>query len=116
MASIDWAYLFNGFHGRIDRQTFWIGMIVLTAIELIFHFVAEQIQGERLSAIVDLAFLDGDNQSNPSTMWTQIVAGRACARPNRYRSIWNTIAIRPTMKADATASSHENHIRFSKLP
>ena len=32
MASIDWAYLFNGFHGRIGRQTFWIGMIVLTAI------------------------------------------------------------------------------------
>ena len=31
-------------------------MIVLTVIELIFHFVAEQIQGERLSAIVDLAF------------------------------------------------------------
>ena len=56
MASIDWAYLFNGFHGRIGRQTFWIGMIVLTAIELVFHFVAEQIQGDRLSAIVDLAF------------------------------------------------------------
>ena len=31
-------------------------MIVLTAIELVFHFVAEQIQGDRLSAIVDLAF------------------------------------------------------------
>ena len=56
MASINWAYLFNGFHGRIGRQTFWIGMIVLTAVELIVHFVAEQIQGERLSAIVDLAF------------------------------------------------------------
>ena len=56
MASIDWAYLFNGFHGRIGRQTFWIGMIVLTAIELVFHFVAEQIQGDRLSAIVDLLF------------------------------------------------------------
>ena len=56
MASIDWAYLFNGFHGRIGRQTFWIGMIVLTVVELAFHFVAEQIQGDRLSAIVDLAF------------------------------------------------------------
>ena len=31
-------------------------MIVLTAIELIFHYLAEQVQGERLSAIVDLAF------------------------------------------------------------
>jgi uncharacterized membrane protein YhaH (DUF805 family) len=56
VGSIDWAYLFNGFHGRIGRQTFWIGMIVLTAVELAFHFVAEQIQGERLSAIIDLAF------------------------------------------------------------
>jgi uncharacterized membrane protein YhaH (DUF805 family) len=56
VGSIDWAYLFNGFHGRIGRQRFWVGMIVLTAVELLFHFVAEQIQGERLSAIVDLAF------------------------------------------------------------
>ncbi len=56
MGSIDWAYLYNGFHGRIGRQTFWIGVIVLGAIELVFHFVAEQIQGERLSAIIDLAF------------------------------------------------------------
>ena len=29
---------------------------MLTAVELAFHFVAEQIQGERLSAIIDLAF------------------------------------------------------------
>jgi len=28
----------------------------------------------------------------------------------------DTIAIRPTMKADAAASSHQNHIRFGKLP
>ena len=56
MGSIDWVYLYNGFHGRIGRQTFWIGVIVLAAIELVLHFVAEQIQGERLSAIVDLAF------------------------------------------------------------
>ena len=56
MGSIDWVYLYNAFHGRIGRQTFWIGVIVLAAVELVFHFVAEQIQGERLSAIVDLAF------------------------------------------------------------
>jgi uncharacterized membrane protein YhaH (DUF805 family) len=56
VGSIDWVYLYNGFHGRIGRQTFWIGVIVLAAIELVLHFVAEQIQGERLSAIVDLAF------------------------------------------------------------
>jgi uncharacterized membrane protein YhaH (DUF805 family) len=56
VGSIDWAYLYNGFHGRIGRQTFWIGGIILLVAELIFYFIAEQIQGERLSAIVDLAF------------------------------------------------------------
>jgi uncharacterized membrane protein YhaH (DUF805 family) len=53
---MDWAYLFNGFHGRIGRQTFWIAMGVLAAAELVGHFIADEIQGERLSAIVDLAF------------------------------------------------------------
>src|SRR5271154_3302987 len=53
---MNWAYLLNGFHGRIGRQTFWIAMIVLTVVELVCHFAADQIQGERLSAIVDLAF------------------------------------------------------------
>jgi uncharacterized membrane protein YhaH (DUF805 family) len=53
---MNWAYLLNGFHGRIGRQTFWIAMIVLTVVELIFHLIAEEIQGDRLSAIVDLAF------------------------------------------------------------
>jgi uncharacterized membrane protein YhaH (DUF805 family) len=53
---MDWAYLFNGFHGRISRQTFWIGIAVLTVAEFVCHFIAEQIQGDRLSAIVDLAF------------------------------------------------------------
>jgi uncharacterized membrane protein YhaH (DUF805 family) len=53
---MNWAYLLNGFHGRIGRQTFWIAMAVLTVTELICHFVAEQIQGDRLSAIIDLAF------------------------------------------------------------
>jgi hypothetical protein len=50
----------------------------------------------------------------PAASWTKIVAGWACERPND-RPIWNTIAIRPTMKADAAASSHGN-IRFGKLP
>ena len=59
MGSIDWAYLFNGFHGRIGRQTFWIGIVVLTVVELVAHFVAEEIQGERLSAIACCAFTCG---------------------------------------------------------
>jgi uncharacterized membrane protein YhaH (DUF805 family) len=56
VGSIDWAYLYNGFHGRIGRQTFWIGGLVLLVAELVLYYIAEQIQGERLSAIVDLAF------------------------------------------------------------
>ena len=53
---MDWVYLLNSFEGRISRQTFWIAMAVVTAAEIIAHFVAESIQGDRLSAIVDLAF------------------------------------------------------------
>lgn len=53
---MDWAYLLNGFQGRISRQTFWIGMVVVTVAEIFGHLVAEAIQGDRLSAIVDLAF------------------------------------------------------------
>jgi len=53
---MDWAYLLNGFHGRIGRQTFWIAIIVVAIANVLACFVADQIQGSRLSAIVDLAF------------------------------------------------------------
>ncbi len=53
---MDWAYLLNGFHGRIGRQTFWIAMGVLTVVEIVVHLIADEFQGERLTAIVDLAF------------------------------------------------------------
>ena len=53
---MDWAYLLNSFDGRIGRQTFWIAMGVVTVAEIFGHFIAEQVQGDRLSAIVDLAF------------------------------------------------------------
>jgi uncharacterized membrane protein YhaH (DUF805 family) len=52
---MDWAYLLNSFDGRIGRKTFWIAMSVVTVAELLGHVVAEEIQGDRLSAIVDLA-------------------------------------------------------------
>ena len=55
-APMDWVYLLNSFDGRIGRKTFWIAIGVLTVAELFSHLVAEQIQGDRLSAIVDLAF------------------------------------------------------------
>src|ERR1700684_223134 len=53
---MDWIYLFNSFDGRIGRQTFWIAFGVVMVAEIFGHFIAEQIQGDRLSAIVDLAF------------------------------------------------------------
>jgi uncharacterized membrane protein YhaH (DUF805 family) len=53
---MNWIYLFNSFDGRIGRQTFWIAFGVLLVAELISHAIAEEIQGDRLSAIVDLAF------------------------------------------------------------
>jgi uncharacterized membrane protein YhaH (DUF805 family) len=53
---MDWAYLFNSFDGRIGRQTFWFAMGALTVSEIFGHILAEEIQGDRLSAIVDLAF------------------------------------------------------------
>src|SRR5262252_7916711 len=53
---MDWAYLLNSFEGRISRKTFWTGMAVLITAEILAHLVAQSLQGERLSAIVDLAF------------------------------------------------------------
>ena len=53
---MDWLYLLNSFEGRIGRKTFWIAMGVVTVVEIFGHLVAEQLEGDRLSAIVDLAF------------------------------------------------------------
>jgi uncharacterized membrane protein YhaH (DUF805 family) len=52
---MDWAYLYLNFEGRIGRKTFWIAIAVLTVAEIVVHYLAVQIQGDRLSAIVDLA-------------------------------------------------------------
>jgi uncharacterized membrane protein YhaH (DUF805 family) len=54
---MEWVYLFNSFDGRISRQTFWIGIAVLLVAEITAHLAAEALQGDRLSAIVDLAFI-----------------------------------------------------------
>jgi len=53
---MDWVYLLNSFHGRISRRTFWIAMSVLAVAEVASHLIAEQVQGDRLGAILDLAF------------------------------------------------------------
>jgi uncharacterized membrane protein YhaH (DUF805 family) len=53
---MNWAYLLNSFDGRISRKTFWIAMGAVTVAEIFGHLIAELIEGDRLSAIVDLAF------------------------------------------------------------
>ena len=53
---MDWPYLLNSFHGRIGRQTFWIAMGAVAVCEIVAHLIAEELQGDRLGAIVDLAF------------------------------------------------------------
>jgi uncharacterized membrane protein YhaH (DUF805 family) len=53
---MDWAYLLTKFEGRIGRKTFWIAIAVLVAAEILAHFIAETLEGDRLSAIIDLAF------------------------------------------------------------
>ncbi len=53
---MDWSYLLNSFDGRIGRKTFWIAMGAVTVAEIFGHILAEEIQGDRLSAIVDLAY------------------------------------------------------------
>ena len=54
---MDWVYLFNEFHGRIGRKTFWMAIAVLAVAETVGHFIAGELQGERLGAIIDLAFI-----------------------------------------------------------
>jgi|SRR5690348_3639523 uncharacterized membrane protein YhaH (DUF805 family) len=54
---MDWAYLFTSFEGRISRQTFWTGVAILVVAELAAYLIAEALQGDRLSAIIDLAFI-----------------------------------------------------------
>jgi uncharacterized membrane protein YhaH (DUF805 family) len=53
---MDWNYLLTGFDGRIGRKPFWIALLIVVAAEIVAHIVAYRIEGERLSAIVDLAF------------------------------------------------------------
>jgi len=54
---LDWKYLLADFHGRIPRRHFWIAFGAVLVIEILCHLIADRMQGERLSAIVDLLFL-----------------------------------------------------------
>ena len=53
---MDWRYLLDAFHGRIGRQTFWIALGAVLVANVVACYVAQQIGGDPLNAVVDLAF------------------------------------------------------------
>ena len=53
---MDWRYLLDAFHGRIGRQTFWIALGSVIAANVLVCYVAQQIGGDKLNAVVDLVF------------------------------------------------------------
>jgi uncharacterized membrane protein YhaH (DUF805 family) len=52
---IDWVYLFTSVHGRISREPFWAGLLIVVLAEIAGHWLALRIQGEKLDSIVGLA-------------------------------------------------------------
>jgi uncharacterized membrane protein YhaH (DUF805 family) len=59
---MDWNYLFTSFDGRISRQPFWIGTLVLWVASLVVSFVAvaifgRGIFGSLIQAVIALAIL-----------------------------------------------------------
>jgi uncharacterized membrane protein YhaH (DUF805 family) len=53
---MDWRYLLDSFDGRIGRRTFWIAMVAVGIANFLACYAAQQIAGDKLNAIVDLAF------------------------------------------------------------
>jgi uncharacterized membrane protein YhaH (DUF805 family) len=53
---MNWRYLLDSFDGRISRKTFWIAMGIVGAGNVLACLAADYIQGDKLNAIVDLAF------------------------------------------------------------
>jgi uncharacterized membrane protein YhaH (DUF805 family) len=53
---MNWLYLLDSFHGRIGRKTFWIAMAIVGIANFFACYAAQQIGGDQLNAIVDLAF------------------------------------------------------------
>jgi uncharacterized membrane protein YhaH (DUF805 family) len=52
---MNWLYILDSFHGRIGRQTFWIAMGAVVIANIVLCYAAQQVQGDQLNAIVDLA-------------------------------------------------------------
>jgi uncharacterized membrane protein YhaH (DUF805 family) len=53
---MNWPYLLDSFDGRISRKTFWIALGIVGAGNVLACLAADYIQGDKLNAIVDLAF------------------------------------------------------------
>lgn len=56
---MDWRYLrylLDGFDGRIGRQTFWIALGIVAVANALVCYGADQLGGDKFSAVVDLAF------------------------------------------------------------
>ncbi|EJW10244.1 hypothetical protein A33M_0257 [Rhodovulum sp. PH10] len=53
---MDWRYLLFEFDGRIGRRPFWAAFVAVSTAEFACHVIAAALEGERLSAIVSLAF------------------------------------------------------------
>jgi uncharacterized membrane protein YhaH (DUF805 family) len=53
---MNWLYLLDSFHGRISRKTFWIAMIAVGVANMLACQVAQQVDGDKLNAVVDLVF------------------------------------------------------------
>ena len=51
---MNWINLFTSFEGRISRQPFWIGVLVLAAIEAALSLVTYQFEADRITSIFDL--------------------------------------------------------------
>src|SRR6202163_672512 len=51
-----WTDLFTSFHGRINREPFWIACGILAAIEIAAQWLVNRAGGDTASTIVDLAF------------------------------------------------------------
>lgn len=51
---MNWINLFTSFEGRISRQPFWIGVIILSVIEAVVSLLTYQSEADRIASIIDL--------------------------------------------------------------
>jgi uncharacterized membrane protein YhaH (DUF805 family) len=53
---MNWLHLLDSFHGRIGRKTFWIAMGIVGVANFLACYAAQQIEGDKLNAVIDLLF------------------------------------------------------------